>query len=347
MAIWLTRFCTRYLVINVQPVKGQCSSGLDGLVLGMWTLTSITCAVCVSREFWLWLAWHQWCRMIDWSKDIVSWKCGGTLYLSVVFSWHLEAAEAMAQEHRGKVVAGGPAVKLNGAPWADEVMDACPFDALSMHNPLATFTTRGCENRCGFCAVPKIEGDFRELPHWKPAPIVCDNNLLCSSNRHFERVIDSLLPFNYVDFNQGLDARRFSPYHAYHFSRLLGCKVRFAFDWIGMESKVADAIWVARAAGLRDFGVYVLIGFNDTPEDAVYRLETVRSWGILPNPMRYQPLDAKKKDGYLHPAWDENTMKRVQRYYSRLVWLGHIPFKDYDVCEESLFQETPNDCAAV
>jgi len=274
-----------------------------------------------------------------WAKSVVSWECGDVLYLSVPFTWLLSDAKVMAGQHKGKVIAGGPAVKLMGVPWADETPDTCPFDALAMHNPLATFTTRGCPNSCSFCAVPKIEGKFRELPIWKPAPIVCDNNILAASNAHFERVIESLMPFPASDFNQGLDARLFTDWQAQQLSRLPHVKVRFAFDSVGMEKTVFGAIQCAKYHGLRDFGIYVLIGYMDTPEDAEYRLEKVRSWGIRPNPMRFQPLDAQQKNCYAAPGWTEQELRRMTRYYSRLRWLEYVPFADYQPVANNLFSQ--------
>ena len=99
--------------------------------------------------------------MYQWSKGIASWKVGNTLYLSVPFTWLMLEAHGMATEHKGKVIAGGPAVKLIGAEWA-KTPETCSYNTLAFHNPCATFTTRGCPNKCKFCAVPKIEGDFKE-----------------------------------------------------------------------------------------------------------------------------------------------------------------------------------------
>ena len=268
--------------------------------------------------------------MNQWRKGIASWKVGKTLYQSIPFTWLLPQAEAEAREHRGKVVAGGPAVKLMGAPWA-EMPDSVPFDALAFHNPLATFTTKGCPRHCSFCAVPKIEGDFKELSSWKPAPVICDNNLLAASKTHFERVIDSLIPFAVCDFNQGLDARLFTPYHADQLARLKRPHIRFSWDSIKTESVVTDAVNLCKKYGFKDIGIYVLLGFKDTPEDAKYRLETVRSWGLFPNPSRYQPLDALTKNSFVDQAWTEKELRKMMKYYYRLGWLGNAcTYEDFD-----------------
>ena len=37
--------------------------------------------------------------MNQWRKDIASWKCGKTLYLSVPFTWLLPRAEQLAGAH--------------------------------------------------------------------------------------------------------------------------------------------------------------------------------------------------------------------------------------------------------
>jgi hypothetical protein len=267
---------------------------------------------------------------------------GHTLYLSIPFTWLLPEAVKMALGHKQRVIAGGPAVDLmpHIIDGVADIHAESLVPPLMMHNPLATFTTRGCPNRCPFCAVPKIEGDFRELQDWEPKPVICDNNLLASSRKHFDQVINRLKPFPFVDFNQGLDADLFTPWHARRISELHGAKVRFAFDNVNDESSVKGAVMTAQLNGLLDISIYVLVGFHDTLDDARYRLETVRSWGIQPNPMRYQPLDALHKNSYVSPDWKENDLRRVIRYYNRLRWLEHIPFEDYEYCEpkqEALF----------
>lgn len=260
--------------------------------------------------------------MYQWRKGIATWVKGNVLCVSVPFSWLLGDAEKIKKQWQGSVIIGGPGI------MQPSFIDG--LEPLLFHNPCATFTTRGCVNNCKFCAVPKIEGDLTEVRDFRPAPIICDNNLLAASKRHIRRVVDQLKQFPIVDFNQGLEAKRFKPDIADMLGEL-NCKVRFAFDHWEQEAATRDAIELCRKRTTADIQVYCLIGYEDDPEAAKAKLELIRSWGVLPNPMRYQPLDAKRKNEYVHPNWTEKELADTMRYYSRLNWLGHIPFSQYKV----------------
>ena len=277
-----------------------------------------------------------------WKKDIAMWHIGRTRYISVPFTWLLPSARKLALEYKkGPVQVGGPAVQLMPEYLADAavVNQPCPVEPMLFHNPLATFTSRGCPNRCGFCAVPRLEGEFKELDDWRLAPIICDNKLLASSRGHFNRVIDRLKTIpdlttkvQPVDFNQGLEARLLKPHHARRLAELKRIKVRFAFDHVNAETAVYEAIKLCRAHGLplKSFSVYVLIGFKDTPEDALYRLDKVKSWGVYTCPMRYQPLDSVEKNNYAADGWTDRLLKDVVRFYYKNSEFGNMPFSEYN-----------------
>ena len=276
--------------------------------------------------------------MSNWKGGLLEWSDDGRSFISVVFSWQKQDAYQRAAWLRAEgndVWVGGPAVYTD--PWFfEEIAFVSPplrEGVLWRHNPDATFTTRGCIRECPFCIVPKIEPDYEELSGWVPRSIVCDNNILASSKRHFDDVIDKLKPLEDVDFNQGLDARLLTKDHAERLRELDMKVVRLAWDSIGLESQWMKAFEILRDVGfaLDKIKTYVLIGFNDTPEDALYRLETVRSLGIRPNPMRYQPLDAVNRNDYVSSSWTERALKDYMRYWSRLRWFEHIPFADYIV----------------
>jgi len=277
---------------------------------------------------------------VSWSKAIVHWRQGDQVFVSVPFTWYLPLAKRLCQWNRDAglfVHAGGPAVDLLPmylAPVVDYVGGEMYPLPLSRHNPDATFTSRGCVNKCRFCAVPKIEGEFRELSDWIPAPIVCDNNLLAASKGHFDRVIDSLKRFKGVDFNQGLDARLLNDHHIERLQELRLPRIRFAFDHISAESTTMGAIdrFIKAGFARRRISCYVLFGFEDSPGDALYRAEAIKAKGIKPFLQRYQAIEGERalqKDSWIGPGWTDKEMHRFQRYWCRQNWLSKIPYEEF------------------
>jgi len=272
-----------------------------------------------------------------WPKGILEYRKGDTVRLSIPFTWNLPDAHQRARLLAAQgctVLVGGPAVNLMPAYLVDVAQVGRQWPgAVQRHNPDATFTSRGCVRRCSFCAVPRAEGQFRELDDWPVAPIVCDNNFLASSRAHFDRAIDRLKPIRKrgIDFNQGLDARLMTPYHAHRLAEL-HCLARLAFDHVSLEAKFLQAYQCLRDAGFPKSRIrcYVLIGYDDTPDDALYRLRLVHQLGIKPFPGRYQPLDALHKDAYIAPGWTDQELRRYQHYWSRLHYHAHIPFEEFD-----------------
>jgi hypothetical protein len=269
-----------------------------------------------------------------WSGGMVEWTEGQTAYLSVPFTWNMDQAyqRAVMLGAEGYTVrAGGPAVALMPERVADvaqiggEVVDALP-----RHNGDACFTSRGCIRRCSFCAVWRIEGELRELAEWQPRPVVCDNNLLACSRKHFDLVVDRLKPLQGIDFNQGLDARLLTAHHAERLAEL-DCTVRLAWDHISTGNAFMAAWETLRKAGIpkKQIRVYVLIGYKDTPEDALFRLRTVRNIGATPNPMRYNPLDAMVRDAYVGEGWTEGLLTAYMRYWAALQFTGGVPFDEW------------------
>lgn len=268
-----------------------------------------------------------------WTCGVAEWTEGRTAYLSVPFTWNLQDAyqRAVMLTAEGYTVrAGGPAVTLMPDRMADVSQVGGDVNALPHHNPDACFTSRGCIRRCSFCAVWRIEGELRELEEWEPKPIVCDNNLLACSQAHFDRVIDRLKPLKGIDFNQGLDARLLTPYHADRLAEL-DCTVRLAWDHIATGNTFMTAWERLRKAGIpkKRIRVYVLIGYKDTPEDALFRLRTVHNIGAIPNPMRYNPLDAMRRDGYVGEGWTERLLTAYMRYWAALQFTGGVPFGEW------------------
>lgn len=275
-----------------------------------------------------------------WAKSIIHWQDNGRVFISVAFTWHLPKAKTLASWYKqagAYVYIGGPAVDLMPEyvrDVADQVGGELYPLPLKRHNPDATFTSRGCINQCAFCAVPKIEGGIKELRDWVPAPIVCDNNILATTKSHFDHAIDQLKPIKGVDFNQGLDARLLNTHHVERLQELALPVARFAFDQVGMESKVMDAIDRVIAAGFPRSRVrcYVLFGFNDQLDDAMYRMLLLRNRGIRPSAQRFQPIQGGKaliKNSHVAPGWTHRELQKFQRYWTRQNWFSKLPYDEF------------------
>lgn len=283
--------------------------------------------------------------MSSWRKGIVTWREQGALCISVPFTWLLKQARGICYRHPNeRIVAGGPAVRLMPSFLEDvaEIETIIPDNPLRRANPEASRATFGCPNACAFCGVRRIEGEFREIADFTPAPVMCDSNILACSDRHLRRVVERLkaADFDQVDFNQGLDARLLTMKRA----RLLAelpLRPRLAWDGPEDEGPVMAAIERLEAAGVRcrssnltntasaPAHIYCLIGWRETPEEALARMETLRAQRLCGVAMRYQPLDALKKNDFCPPQWDRRELLRFTKYWNRQRWLAGISYEEF------------------
>ena len=186
------------------------------------------------------------------------------------------------------------------------------------------YTTRGCPNRCPFCAVPIIEPCFQ---HYTPLArqvrgieeiygtqrdlLLLDNNVLAS--KEFKRIIHDILDLGFhkgakhdnhlraVDFNQGLDARKLNTERMKLLARTAIRPLRLALDNSGMVKTYIAAVKLACDYGVPEIGTYVLFNYRDTPKSFYDRLRVSiqlnESVGakITSFPMRYIPLTDKDR----------------------------------------------------
>lgn len=245
---------------------------------------------------------------VPWPKDVTTWQVNRTGYMSIPFTWLLPNTRArllQADLFVDQWIVGGPAVKLmpeyleglpgvmvgrNGSHVADMP------GVLQRVNPLATRTTVGCIRQCSFCGVRRIEGGFRELDDWPDLPILCDNNLLAASYRHFDRVIDRLIVHGWCDFNQGLDARILSRYHALRIAKIKKPIVRLALDHENDREPWESAVKLLLDAGIAKSRIrsYVLCGYDTGPDAARARCEYVENTfkSLKALPMWFHELDS-------------------------------------------------------
>ena len=281
------------------------------------------------------------------------------------------------------------------------------------------YTTRGCPNKCAFCAVPKLEPSFKvtnnianqvqavnERYGPKQNLLLLDNNVLNAPNlseivdgiceagfykgaryndpgdfltilRRYKRgesgealdrrmkcylsqfkrrikseealdrfldiVIDSedaddyrefilaheewLLPIvekyrnktsraRYVDFNQGLDARKIDDDSMSQLSRIALKPLRIAFDDIALKEIYIKAIRTAHRHGFIYFSNYILFNFKDSPADLYERLRInielsqELNVSIFSFPMKFSPINRTDRN-YIGKHWTKKYLNAV------------------------------------
>lgn len=255
------------------------------------------------------------------------WIDNRTLYISIPFTWDLPTVKRRISQ-RGfdfdLVMVGGPAVNLMpeffmGLDFVSVGKDMPGM--LQIVNPLATKTTTGCVRHCDFCAVWRTEGKLKELAEWPDLPIIIDNNLLAASQRHFDRVIDRLIKWEWADFNQGLDSRLLTNYHAERIAQIKKPMVRLALDGFSYVDDWKSALEILLKAGIKNRNIrsYALIGFNSDPSEAWRRCEFIESYGVLALPQWFHRLDAMEKnivtDDQKNIGWNDYERRRIMQWF--------------------------------
>jgi hypothetical protein len=235
-----------------------------------------------------------------WPKSPTRWIADKVLHVSIPFTWNITT---VVEEIRNpspfwdSVLIGGPAVylmphKFDGLKNVT-IGKECP-GALQKVNPYATKTTTGCIRKCPWCVVRRVEGPLKVLDDWPDLPILTDNNLLGAPLEHFDKVIDRLVSWGWCDFNQGLDTRIMTPYHAKRIAEIKQPVVKIALDDMSYAKEWELATILLREAGVPKSYIrtLVLIGFNSGPKEAWDRLHYVKDKGFHPRPMWFHELDA-------------------------------------------------------
>lgn len=120
------------------------------------------------------------------------------VHISCAFTWDkaacLRLQELWQKDTNKPVKLGGPAF---GSPVDDFVQ------GMYIKRNII-FTSRGCNNNCPWCGVPKFEGMLRELPvlqgNW-----IQDNNFLQCSRPHKDKVFEMLKTQSGICFKGGLE----------------------------------------------------------------------------------------------------------------------------------------------
>lgn len=218
------------------------------------------------------------------------------------------------------------------------------------------FTTRGCPNRCPYCAVSRTEPEQWVNPNWKkhidlakPCVMISDNNLSSQPIEHVKEVCNFLIEHKKkVVFDNGFDCKYITPEIAELLSKIkyVGGGLRLAFDRIQDDIVFQKAIKMLLDAGIKKHSImaYVLFNFTDTPIEAIYRANECVKLGIRPYPQMYTPLNKKdRNEVYLGKHWTKNLAGAFRFFYLMAGCYKKYGFIDWLINKNDKFEITKDD----
>lgn len=213
------------------------------------------------------------------------------VHISVLFSWDIEEAFKLQKDYSQyypKVLIGGPA-------FVNDSYKPRFYPGRYVKKGI-TITTRGCNNNCPWCLVPKIEGRFEEI-NIEPGNIIQDNNILLANKNHIRKVFQMLKGQKRIRFLGGLDKRLLKDWHIEELRSLRIEELWLSFDSWDDKKEFMKVVEKLRNSGFRGNQIrcYVLAGFNESIRASENRLKFVYECGALPYIQIYQPISEKKR----------------------------------------------------
>ena len=160
------------------------------------------------------------------------------------------------------------------------------------------FFSRGCIRKCPFCLVREKEGYIQAVEPVELNPEgkwieVLDNNFF--ANPEWRHAIRYLLKQNQMVNLHGVDVRIMNEEQAFYLGKLrLKRRIHIAWDLpsIDLTDKLRE---VTKYITPRNLSCYVLVGYNSTVEQDMYRLSRLRELGISPFVQPYRDFNNDRK----------------------------------------------------
>jgi len=214
------------------------------------------------------------------------------VHISVAFTWDIPRAQYL---HRQWTKAGFN-TKIGGPAFNERGGDFVPGMYLKKGYVI---TSRGCPNRCWFCAVPKREGGkLRELPivdGWN----ILDYNFLACSEEHKKAVFEMLKRQpERPRFTGGLEAKILTLKDAERLFEARPKTMFFAYDTKDDYEPLVEAGKILKEVGFKKGNhqamCYVLCGYkSDTFDKAEKRMLQAWDAGFFPMAMLYRDVSGK------------------------------------------------------
>lgn len=234
--------------------------------------------------------------------DIVEWAdplFGGGSYDKVYMSKIFTFSPDYPYEFDCEVVKGGTGYDImSRLPIEIEASPAMDYTIYPDCEYSLQFFSRGCIRKCPFCLVKEKEGYIHPVQPVELNPNgkwieVLDNNFF--ANPDWKKSIEYLLNAGQQVKLHGVDIRIMTEEQAYWLNRLrLKGNIHIAWDLpaLDLTQKLQEVTKYIKAHKLT---CYVLVGYNSTIEQDMFRIATLRRFGISPFVQPYRDYENKRK----------------------------------------------------
>lgn len=160
------------------------------------------------------------------------------------------------------------------------------------------FTSRGCVRKCPFCFVPVKEGslkqdqDIKDIINPRSNVIVLHDNNLTADPKCIDKLHEIKERKLVVDINQGCDVRLMNEDIAQALAEVKHLRsIHYAWDLMGYEKQVLEGIKIL-GKFIRPYRqmCFVLVGFNTSFEEDMYRFKKLSEMKIDPYVMIYNQI---------------------------------------------------------
>lgn len=271
-------------------------------------------------------------KLASWHRehgDIVEWAEPlfgeyDRIYASKVFTFTQDYNQALYNTK--ETVKGGTGYDIKSRlPDEIESHTGLSYDLYPQYRFSVQFYSRGCIRHCPFCLVHDKEGAIHSVKpmEWNPNAEwieVLDNNFFAAPS--WQEAIEDLRRQNLPVKFHGVDVRIMNEEQARALKSVKlkgGIHIAWDLPEVDLTSQLEA---LTKYISPRNIVCYVLVGFNSTKDQDIYRLRTLKRLKILPFVQPYRDYENHRVPGQYE--------KDLARWANRLWLFKSMDFTEYE-----------------
>jgi len=216
----------------------------------------------------------------------------------------LKCVKTLLDMYGSDICIGGSGINLQ-KKLLDETDRCFPDYELYNHNSYSIgFLTRGCNNYCSFCLVPKKEGKLNSnyasfddfVPERQKKVMLLDNSLLASDKSY--EILESIIKRNYIiNFSQSLDISYLNEDTFNLLIKIKSMNSRFTKPMYYFTSNTVNQAkifykkeWYLKKFERGTVTVIIMFGYNTKLSEDYEILLMTRKLGLFPFVQEYAPI---------------------------------------------------------